>query len=182
MKKQTSNYSSSDKRRSPKGFEGYFASLSKDARAALESIRTIIKAVVPDAEEVISYQMPAFKHKGRLLVGIAAFKKHCSFFPMSARVMESHKRELEGFDTSKGTIRFSPDKPPSPALIRKLIRVRIKEIEKASRSMRQIPGVSNEKIEAYSSVCHHFSIARERVSLRRRSLLPRPYSLDREVL
>jgi uncharacterized protein YdhG (YjbR/CyaY superfamily) len=70
--------------------------------------------------------MPSFKYHG-LLVGFAAFKNHCSFFPMSTSVMEAHKKELKPYDTSKGTIRFQVDKPLPVALVRKLVKARIRE-------------------------------------------------------
>ena len=72
--------------------------------------------------------MPMFKYKG-LLVGFAAFRNHCSFFPMSLSVMEEFKNELKDFHTSKGTIRFPVDKPLSAALVKKLVKARIAENE-----------------------------------------------------
>ena len=102
--------------------------MPEEARAALEKLRAQIRAAAPEAVEAISYQMPAFKLRGRLLVYFAAFKDHCSLFPGSS-VMEAHRDELKGYYTSKGTIRFSPGKPLPAALVKKLVKARIAENE-----------------------------------------------------
>ena len=105
----------------------YLAGVSPDKRAALEKLRKIIKSAVPKAEECISYQIPAFRFEGRLLVGFCAAAKHCSFFPMNSSLIADHMDELKHYDTSKGTIRFQPDKPLSAAFVRKILRARIAE-------------------------------------------------------
>jgi uncharacterized protein YdhG (YjbR/CyaY superfamily) len=105
----------------------YLAGVPKEARATLEKLRKTIKAAAPMASEVISYQMPMYKHHG-MLVGFAAFKDHCSLFP-GAAVIEAHKEELERYDTSKGTIRFPANKPLPAALVKKLVKARIEENE-----------------------------------------------------
>ena len=81
----------------------------------------------PDAVEVISYGIPAFKRK-RILVWFAAFAKHCSLFP-TGRVIEDFKDELAGFTISKGTIQFPLDKPLPTALIKKIVKARIAQDE-----------------------------------------------------
>lgn len=111
----------------PTGIEDYLAALPAQSRIALEELRKTIKAAAPDATEVISYQMPAFKDHGRLLVSYAAFKDHCSLFPMSIKVIETLKEELEPFLAGKGTIRFSPDNPLPARLVTKLVKARIEE-------------------------------------------------------
>jgi len=105
----------------------YLAGVPKEARTTLEKLRKTIKAAAPMASEVISYQMPMYKHHG-MVVGFAAFKDHCSIFPGSA-VMDAHKKELKDYDTSKGTIRFPANKPLPAALVKKLVKARIKENE-----------------------------------------------------
>jgi uncharacterized protein YdhG (YjbR/CyaY superfamily) len=108
----------------PKTVDEYFAAVPQPARGALSTIREAIRAVVPpEATEVISYRIPAFKHK-RVLVWYAAFSDHCSLFP-TATVIEAFKDELKGFSTSKGTIHFPLDKPVPVALIRKLVKSRV---------------------------------------------------------
>jgi uncharacterized protein YdhG (YjbR/CyaY superfamily) len=78
--------------------------------------------------------MPTFKYRGQSIVAIAAFKKHCSLFPMSGAVIERFKDELEGFHTSKGTLQFPVDKPLSAALVRKIIEARLAEIKQKNKS------------------------------------------------
>jgi uncharacterized protein YdhG (YjbR/CyaY superfamily) len=111
----------------PTSVEDYLASLPEGSRAALEKLRKTIKAAAPEATETISYQMPAFKDHGRSLVSYAAFKDHCSFFPMSMKVIEAHREELKPYFTGKGTIRFQADKPLPAALVKKLVKARIEE-------------------------------------------------------
>ena len=108
--------------------EDYLADVSPEARATLEKLRQTIKAVAPNAVEVISYQVPTFKLDGRMLVSYAAFKNHCSFFPGAAPI-KAHQDELKSYQTSKGTIRFATGKPLPAALVKKLVRTRIKENE-----------------------------------------------------
>ena len=111
--------------------EDYLSQVSEEARAALEELRKTIKAAAPNTTETISYQMPTFKYQGRALVGFAAFKNHCSIFPYSTKVMNSLKEELKLYDTSgKGaTIRFPAKKPLPAALVKKIVKTRIEEIE-----------------------------------------------------
>jgi uncharacterized protein YdhG (YjbR/CyaY superfamily) len=112
----------------PQTVDDYLAALPKEARATLEKIRKTIKAVAPKATEVISYQMPMYKHHG-MLVGFAAFKDHCSLFP-GAKVVATYKDELKSYKTSKGTIRFPIGKPLPAALVKKLVKARIAENER----------------------------------------------------
>jgi uncharacterized protein YdhG (YjbR/CyaY superfamily) len=107
----------------------YLATVPEDARATLEKIRQIVRAAAPKAVEAIWYQIPTFKLDGRALVGFAAFKNHCSFFPMSMAVMRTYHDELNSYDTSKGTIRFPFGKPLRAALVKKIVKARIKENE-----------------------------------------------------
>jgi uncharacterized protein YdhG (YjbR/CyaY superfamily) len=116
----------------PVDVETYLAQLSETDRAALEDLRAKIRAAAPAATEVISYRMPTFKHHGGL-VAMAAFADHCSFFTMSPEVMESHREDLVGYDTSKGTIRFKPDQPLPAELVEKLVRARVAENERRKK-------------------------------------------------
>lgn len=93
--------------------EEYLESVPKDMRAALDKLRKTIKAAAPDAEEVISYQMPAFRQNGTL-VYYAAFKDHCSFFPGSAQVRRQFSAELKPFEAGKGTLSTSHPTTPCP--------------------------------------------------------------------
>lgn len=114
----------------PKNVDEYLASVPEPARSSLNTIRAAIRsAAPPEATEVIRYRIPMFKYKG-MLMGFAAFSNHCSLFPGSLSAMKEFKDELKGFPTSKGTIRFPVDKPPSAALVKKLVKARIAENER----------------------------------------------------
>ena len=117
-----------------KTIDDYLAGVSEDQRAALQRLRRTIRAAAPKAEECISYQLPAFRLDGRMLVGFGASAKHCSFYPMSSATVEAHKEALAGYDTSKGTIRFQPNKPLPVALVRKLVKARIAENQSRRKS------------------------------------------------
>jgi uncharacterized protein YdhG (YjbR/CyaY superfamily) len=111
----------------PKSVDEYLAALSPQKRAALQKLRKLIRAAAPEAEERISYQLAAFRLHGRMLVAFGATEKHCAFYLMSSSTVAALKDELEKYDTSKGTIRFQPDKPLPAALVRKLVKARIAE-------------------------------------------------------
>jgi uncharacterized protein YdhG (YjbR/CyaY superfamily) len=98
----------------------YLTAVPPDKRAALQRLRKAVRATAPGAEECISYGIPAFRLDGRVLVYFAAAKNHCSFFP--GGIIEGFEDELEGYETSKGTVRFTPDHPLPVALIRKLVK------------------------------------------------------------
>ena len=119
----------------PGDVDEYFAGVPKEARVVLEKLRQTIKAAAPMASEVISYQMPMYKHHG-MVIGFAAFKDHCSIFPGSA-VMDAHKEELKRYSTSKGTIRFPVNKPLPAALVKKLVKMRIRENEVRAAKRRE---------------------------------------------
>jgi uncharacterized protein YdhG (YjbR/CyaY superfamily) len=104
----------------------YLKTAPKAARPKLVQLRAIVKATVPQAEEGISYKMPYYKYHGAL-VGFAAFKDHIGFFPGS--IVKEFKRELEGFETARGSVRFPLDKPLPAALIKKLLKARMKRNE-----------------------------------------------------
>lgn len=103
--------------------------LPADQRAALQILRQTIAAAAPEAEEAISYGMPAFRYHGRALVSYAAFRAHCSLFPMSSALIEAHRDELAGFATAKGTLRFTPDHPLPNDLVERMVRERMAQID-----------------------------------------------------
>ena len=117
----------------PTTIDEYLAGVNADQRAALEKLRKTIKAIAPTAEEGISYGLAAFRLNGKPLAGLGASANHCAFYPMSGFIVEAHKDDLAEYETSKGTIRFAPDKLLPVALVRKLIKARIAEIESQSK-------------------------------------------------
>jgi len=106
--------------------DAFIESSPAETQDKLKELRSIIRSMVPEAEEKISYKMPVYKYKGKWLVGIAGFKKHVSLFGMSGTFFDSYQKELEGYKTSKGTIQFALDRPLPIKLIKKLIKARIK--------------------------------------------------------
>lgn len=128
-KVKSSQKTSKRKARSePQTVEEYLARVPEPARSALNQIRAAIRSVVPpETTEIISYRIPAFKHK-KVLVWYAAFLDHCSLFPTAA-VIEKFKDELKGFSTSKGTIHFPLDKALPTALIKKIVKERVVQSE-----------------------------------------------------
>ena len=112
-----------------KDVDSYISSQSNEVRERLEIVRHIIKTAAPDAEEVISYNMPAFKFHG-MLVYFAVFKHHIGFYPMASGISE-FKKELSIYKGAKGSVQFPLDKPLPITLIKKIIKFRVREnIEK----------------------------------------------------
>lgn len=108
--------------------DAFLAKVPAEQRAALERLRQLIRAAAPQAEEYIGYGVPAFKHQGRPLVSFGYGKQHCSFYVQSPAVMDAHQAALARFDTSKGTVRFTPGRPLPAALVKKLVKARLREI------------------------------------------------------
>ena len=113
--------------------DAILAALPADQRAALESLRQTIAAAAPDAVEAISYALPAFRYRGRPLVSYGASKAHVAFYVMSPATMEEHIGLLAGYATSKGGIRFQPDKPLPKALVTTLVKARMAETDAAAK-------------------------------------------------
>lgn len=110
-----------------KTVDEYLAGIPEPACSTLKHIRKVIQSVVPkETTEVISYGIPMFQFNG-MLVGYAAFKKHCSLFPTGSGVLDQFTKELEGYRTSKGTIQFPADQPLPDALIKRIVKARVKE-------------------------------------------------------
>ena len=103
--------------------------LSPDQRQALEALRARIAAAAPDAIEAISYGAPAFRYHERPLVAYMAAKAHCSLLPMSPAIVAAHLPDLTGYETAKGTIRFTPDHPLPAGLVEQIVRERMAEID-----------------------------------------------------
>jgi uncharacterized protein YdhG (YjbR/CyaY superfamily) len=115
--------------------EAYLAATPEPARGTLEKVRAMIRAAAPaGATEALGYGIPTFRYKGAL-VAYAAFKAHCSFFPMSARLIEELADDLENFSLSKGTIRFPVDNPLPASLVKKMVKARVAQNERKAANL-----------------------------------------------
>src|ERR1041385_5282156 len=112
----------------------YLSSLPPDSRRLLKQVRETIRAAAPDAVEHFSYGIPGFRLDGKPLIWYAAFKNHMSLYPITATIKRVHAKELEGYEMSKGTIRFPLNKPPSPGLVKRLVKTRVAEIRQRSNA------------------------------------------------
>jgi uncharacterized protein YdhG (YjbR/CyaY superfamily) len=118
----------------PKDIDQYLAGVPEPARTTLNKVRATIRSAAPaEATEIITYGIPAFKYKGSL-VGFAAFSNHCSLFPMGSAAIQKFKKELEGYQTSKGTIHFPVDKPFPAALLKKIVKARVADNEQREKA------------------------------------------------
>jgi uncharacterized protein YdhG (YjbR/CyaY superfamily) len=105
----------------------YLGALDEPKRATLAQLRETIVAIVPDAEQWISYGMPAFKLRGKTIAGFAAFNSHLSYLPHSGSVIGALAEETEGYTKTKGSLHFPVDEPLPTALVKQLLDVRIAE-------------------------------------------------------
>jgi uncharacterized protein YdhG (YjbR/CyaY superfamily) len=117
----------------PETTDEYLAALPSPSRETLEAVRDTIRSVASDMEERLSSGAPFFWHAGRRAVGLGAARSHLSFYIMHGAVLKTHARELAAHDASRTVVRFTHEKPLPAALIRKLVRARIAEIERGRR-------------------------------------------------
>lgn len=111
----------------PKTVDENLAGIPEPACSTLKHTRAVIRSVVPkETTEVISYRIPMFNYRG-MLVAYAAYAKHCSLFPTGSGVIDKFAKELKGYSTNKGTIRFPSDRPLPDALLKRIVRARVKE-------------------------------------------------------
>jgi uncharacterized protein YdhG (YjbR/CyaY superfamily) len=113
--------------RKPTSIDAYLAGVKGEKRAALDKLRKTIRAIVPKAEECISYGLPAFRLDGKIVAGFAATAKGCAYYPFSGSTLRSLADELEGYDGTKGSLHFDPAEPLPTTLVRKLLKARIAE-------------------------------------------------------
>jgi len=108
--------------------DSYLATLEEPRRSTLIKLRDTIVSVIPDAEQCISYGMPAFKLQGKVIAGFSAFKNHLSYLPHSGSVLPALAGDLAGYDGTKGSLHFPVDQPLPPALVNKLVTTRLREL------------------------------------------------------
>jgi uncharacterized protein YdhG (YjbR/CyaY superfamily) len=111
----------------------YLRGLDEPKRSTLQALRGTILEIVPDAEQVISYRVPAFRVRGKTVAGFAAFKDHLSYLPFSGSVLGQLADELKGYTTTKSSLHFPVDRPLPRSVVRNLIAVRLAELREASR-------------------------------------------------
>jgi uncharacterized protein YdhG (YjbR/CyaY superfamily) len=111
----------------PNEVDAYLAGIGQPHRRTLMALRESIREVIPQAEEVISYGMPGFRLKGKMIAGFAAFKNHVAYMPHSGSVLSELSAELKGYKSTPGSLHFAIDKPLPKTLVRKLIAVRRKQ-------------------------------------------------------
>ena len=112
------------------GIDEYLVALDEPKRSTLQTLRRTILAIIPDAEECISYGMPAFRLNGRVIAGFAAFKNHLSYLPHSGSVLGELSDDLAGYKRTEGSLHFPIDKPLPRALVKKLIAKRLDEVRR----------------------------------------------------
>ena len=115
-----------------KTVDGYLARLPKEDRRALENVRKTIRKTAPEAEELLSYGMPAFKYHNRILAYYAAFKDHLSLFT-APQILNDYKKKLKAYKLSKGTIRFTVEKPLPAGIVRQIIKAKMQDNLKRDR-------------------------------------------------
>lgn len=112
----------------PQDIDRYLAAVGEPGRTALEELRCSILAVIPDAEQCISYGMPAFKVRGKTVAGFAAFKNHLSYLPHSGSVLGKLGEDLASFQGTKGSLHFAIDEPLPRGVVNKLVTTRMREL------------------------------------------------------
>ena len=106
----------------------YLANLDEPKRTTLKELRQTIRSIVPEAEEGISYGMPAYRLRGKVIAGFAAFKNHLSYLPHSGSVFAEVPDDVAGYVTSKGALQFPIERPLPKALVKKLIAIRLRQL------------------------------------------------------
>lgn len=106
----------------------YLRGVDEPKRSTLQALRRTILEIVPEAEEGISYRVPAFRVRGKVIAGFAAFKDHLSYLPFSGSVLLQLTEELQGYTMTKSALHFPVDRPLPTPLVKKLIAARLRQI------------------------------------------------------
>jgi uncharacterized protein YdhG (YjbR/CyaY superfamily) len=114
--------------------DDYLRTVPGVRRKALEELRKTIRSIVPDAQECISYKIPAFRVQGGIVAGFQATKKGCSYYPFSGSVLKSVAQHIRSYDQTKSALHFSADTFLPAALVRRLVRCRLSEIDSGRKS------------------------------------------------
>lgn len=137
-------------RKKPENTDAYLASLSPERRPPLEKLRKMIMAILPDAEECISYSMPAFRYGGHVVAGFLATSEGCSYFPFSGTTLATIAADVKAYEQTKSALHFDPKHPLSVALVRKLLKARIAETERVEACVSPAPSASKRPSPARS--------------------------------
>jgi len=111
--------------------DAYLAGVEEPKRSTLAQLRRTILDIVPEAEECISYQVPAFRVSGKVIAGFAAFKNHLSYLPFSGSVLDQLSEELAGYERTLSALHFPVDRPLPESLVKGLIDIRLREVKRA---------------------------------------------------
>jgi uncharacterized protein YdhG (YjbR/CyaY superfamily) len=120
--------------RKPATIDAYLARVKGERRVALDALRKAIRKAVPEAEECISYGIPAFRLGGAVIAGFSKTAKGCSYFPFSGSTLKTLARELSDYGGTKSSLHFQPQQPLPATLVRKLLKTRIAEAKGRTRS------------------------------------------------
>jgi uncharacterized protein YdhG (YjbR/CyaY superfamily) len=138
-------------RQKPETIDAYLATVSPERRAALEKLRKTIRSILPDAEECISYSMPAFRHAGRVVAGFLATRGGCSYFPFSGKTLVALAADVKSYDQTKSALHFDPSRPLPVALVRKLLRARIAESDRKGTAKAASPSAAGRRASKRAS-------------------------------
>ena len=131
-----------------KDISTYISSAPKESQSKLLEMRKLLHSLIPKADEGLSYGMPVFKLNGKSLICFAGYKKHIGFYPMSGSFLKTYKNELKNYVTSKGAVQFPLDKPLPVALVKKLVKGKMKEL-KGEEKIKKKPKQTKDKITKY---------------------------------
>jgi uncharacterized protein YdhG (YjbR/CyaY superfamily) len=117
----------------------YLADVNPDQRRTLNKLRAIVRTAAPEAQECISYGIPAFRLNGRALVFFGAWTNHCSLYPGNSAILKHFRDDLKDFEIRKGTIRFLPNSPLPIALVKELVKARVADVTVSANKNRRKP-------------------------------------------